>query len=92
MPKNDSQGGENMIPDDMALPTLVRQEVESLLDTIKRSSGREGAERAGLRAEGFVLGIERLRALRPADIEALYLVFEQAVELRCGELSAESSV
>jgi hypothetical protein len=77
-----------MIPDDMVLPALVRQEVESLLETIKRSSGREGAERAGLRAEGFVLGIERLRALRPADIEALYLVFEHAVHTRVAELSA----
>jgi hypothetical protein len=81
-----------MIPDDMVLPALVRQEIDSLLGAIKRATTHDDAERAGIRAEGFVLGIERLRALRPADIEALYLVFEQAVELRCGELSAESSV
>jgi hypothetical protein len=73
---------------EMTLPALVRQEVEILLGAIMRAVTTDEAERAGIRAEGFVLGIERLRALRPADIEALYLVFEQAVELRCGEFAA----
>jgi hypothetical protein len=87
MPKNDIEGGENMIPGDMVLPALVRQEIDNLLGVITRAPSGEDAVRAGIRAEGFVLGIERLRALRPADIEALYLVFEQAAHTRVAELS-----
>jgi hypothetical protein len=87
MRKNDDKSGASMIPDEMVLPALVRQEIDNLLGMIKRATTGEAAERAGIRAEGFVLGIERLRALRPADIEALYLVFEQAVESRVTELS-----
>jgi hypothetical protein len=70
------------------MPTAVRQELDLLLATIKRAATSDEAERAGLRAEGFVLGIERLKALQPASIEALYLVVERAVEYRSGELSA----
>jgi hypothetical protein len=38
-----------------------------------------------------VLGVERLRALQPLSIEALYLFVEQAVELRVGELASVDS-
>lgn len=72
----------------ITMPTAVRQELDLLLATIKRAATSDEAERAGLRAEGFVLGIERLKALQPASIEALYLVVERAVEYRSGELSA----
>lgn len=71
------------------MPAAVRQELDLLLATIKRAMTRDGAERAGIRAEGFVLGVERLKALQPASIETLYLVVEQAVEERAGELSAQ---
>lgn len=72
----------------ITMPTAVTQELDLLLATIKRAATSDEAERAGLRAEGFVLGIERLKALQPASIEALYLVVERAVEYRSGELSA----
>lgn len=78
-----------MNTDDLVMPAAVRQELDQLLATIKRATTSDEAERAGLRAEGFVLGVERLKALQPASIEALYLVVEQAVELRAGELASQ---
>ncbi|KGF63607.1 hypothetical protein [Pseudomonas lutea] len=76
--------------ENLTMPAAVRQELDNLLATIKRAMTSDEAERAGLRAEGFVLGVERLKALQPASIEALYLVVEQAVETRTGELDAQA--
>lgn len=73
-----------MTTDDLVMPSAVRQELDHLLATIKRAMTSDEAERAGSRAEVFVLGVERLKALQPASIEALYLVVEQAVEARVG--------
>jgi tRNA splicing endonuclease len=78
-----------MTTDDLVMPAAVRQELDHLLATIKRAMTSDEAERAGLRAEGFVLGVERLKALQLVSIEALYLLVEQAVELRSGDLIAQ---
>jgi hypothetical protein len=75
-----------MSHENITMPSVVRQELDLLLAMIKRATTSDEAERAGLRAEGFVLGVERLKALQPASIEALYLVVEQTVELRVDEL------
>jgi len=74
--------------EDITMPAAVRQELDLLLATIKRATTSDDAERAGLRAEGFILGVERLKALQPLSIEALYLLVEQAVEVRSGEIAA----
>ncbi|WP_141695192.1 hypothetical protein [Pseudomonas graminis] len=79
-----------MTHDNISMPAAVRQELDLLLTTIKRATTTDEAERGGLRAEGFVLGVERLKALQPASIEALYLVVEQSVEFRVGELAAQA--
>lgn len=79
-----------MTADDVVMPSAVRQQLDHLLTTIKRAATSDEAERAGIRAEGFVLGVERLKALPPASIEALYLVVEQAVESRAGELASQA--
>lgn len=77
-----------MTTNDIIMPAAVREETHRLLTAITRAATGRDAEHAGLRAEGFVLGVERLEAMKPASIEALYLVFELAVELRIGELDA----
>jgi hypothetical protein len=79
-----------MSHENITMPAAVRQELDILLASIRRATSNDEAERAGLRAEGFVLGVERLKALQPASIEALYLVVEQSVELRVGELAARA--
>lgn len=79
-----------MSHENITMPAAVRQELDILLASIKRATTNDEAERAGLRAEGFVLGVERLKALQPSSIEALYLVVEQAVESRAGELAVQN--
>ncbi|MCF7532056.1 hypothetical protein [Pseudomonas petrae] len=77
-----------MTIDNIAMPAAVQQELDLLLAAIKCATTGDEAERAGMRAQGFVLGVERLKALQPASIEALYLAVEHAVELRTSELDA----
>jgi hypothetical protein len=43
---------------------------------------------AGARAEGFVLGMETVGALRTGDAENLYVVFESALEERLKSLAS----
>ena len=45
------------------MPAAARQEFDLLLAAIKRAKTIDEAARAGIRAEGFVLGVERLKAL-----------------------------
>lgn len=77
----------SMNHENLTMPAAVRHELDLLLAAIKRAMTADEAERAGIRAEGFVLGVERLKALQPTSIEALYLTVEHAVEYRNGELS-----
>lgn len=78
-----------MIHENITMPSAVRQELVRLIAAIRHAATSDDAQRAGLRAEGFVLGVQRLRALQPASIEALYLIVEQAVEERVGEIEAQ---
>lgn len=64
------------------LPTRVVARSRKLLERISQASCADELWRASDRAEGFVLGIETVRALNPAMIERLYLVFENAATAR----------
>jgi hypothetical protein len=46
------------------------------------------AVKAGARAEGFVLGMETVGALRVGDAERLYIIFETALEDRLKSLAS----
>lgn len=70
------------------LPAAIRVQGSKLLYAIRSAATQMDALRAADRAEGFVLGIETLRALNPDDIEGLYLVFDRAFQVRQAELSA----
>lgn len=76
--------------ENITMPAAVGQELDRFLAAISRATTRDDAQRAGLRAEGFGSGVERLKALQPASIEALYLIVEQAVEERVGEIEAQA--
>ncbi|MDH0745308.1 hypothetical protein N5D61_02980 [Pseudomonas sp. GD03842] len=79
-----------MTPDHIAMPAAIRKELDHLLSTINRSPDSDELDRAGNRAENFLLGIERAKALQPALIETSYLLVEQAVAARSGEVQAQS--
>ncbi|TPG77355.1 hypothetical protein [Pseudomonas arsenicoxydans] len=68
------------------LPQALGSQALRLLGAIEQARTKTEAWRAADRAEGFTLGVETLRALNPADIEALYMAFDQALQLRLLEL------
>jgi hypothetical protein len=64
----------------MNLPTLIQSRVASHLERIARAADNPSRMLAGERAAGFVEGLEAARALTPATIEALFLIFDDATE------------
>ncbi|HEY0289823.1 MAG TPA: hypothetical protein VGC62_22915 [Pseudomonas sp.] len=77
-----------MILNDATLPDSIKTEGRRLLKLINGSADHQSLHAAGQLAEGVVRGFEVVRALRAADIEALYFVFENAVDARLAELAA----
>ena len=68
------------------LPACVRAVVTKLIATIAIAESIQALNIAGQHAEGFVLGLETASALKPNDIETLYVGFAGHVEVRLGEL------
>lgn len=65
---------------DVVLNDKIKREAERLLAQIGRADSLIVAVKAGARAEGFVLGMETVGALRSGDAERLYITFEAAVD------------
>ncbi|WP_336356837.1 hypothetical protein [Pseudomonas granadensis] len=64
------------------LPKAVHYRALKLLSNIARATTVADTLHAADRAEGFVLGIETVKALNPGAAEALYLVFDDASQAR----------
>lgn len=60
------------------LPAAIRVQATRLLGTIAQARDPSDLLRAADRAEGFVLGVETVRALAPLDVDNLYGVFAYA--------------
>jgi len=73
---------------DVVLNDKMKRESERLLAQIARADSMIVAVKAGARAEGFVLGMETVGALRSGDAENLYMVFETALEERLKSLAS----
>ncbi len=76
-----AQGG-LMRLDKLVLPTDVRAVVDRLLATIEVADSAQGVSMAARHAEGFVLGLETVKAFKSEVIEALYIGLEAAAEQR----------
>lgn len=76
-----------MVMDHVALDGKMKREADRLLAHIAQADSMILAVKAGARADGFVLGMETVRALRPGDAENLYMIFEAALEKRLKELA-----
>lgn len=70
----------------LKLPTSVHFRAHKLLSSITQANTVADTLHAADRAEGFALGIETVKALNPAAIEALYLIFDHASQARQAEL------
>ncbi len=68
------------------LPQAVHVRAFKLLNSIAQASTVADTLHAADRAEGFALGIETVKALNPAAIEALYRIFDDASQARQAEL------
>jgi hypothetical protein len=64
------------------LPNAVEVQTLKLLHQIELAHTADDLFRASDRAEGFVLGLETVRVLKPASIEGLYKAFEAAATAR----------
>lgn len=64
------------------LPRAIRAQALKLLDRIQQARTADELFRASDRAEGFVLGIDTVKALNSAEIEALYVAFDNADRAR----------
>lgn len=64
------------------LPQAVQAQALKLLTRIQQAHSPDELWRAADRAEGFVLGMETVKALNPASLEGLYVVFDSATTAR----------
>lgn len=68
----------------LKLPTSVHFRALKLLSLTQANTVADTLHAAD-RAEGFALGIETVKALNPAAIEGLYLIFDDASQARQAE-------
>ena len=72
--------------DQISLPKGVGSHAAKLLDAITGASTHEELNRAGGKAEGFVLGLEATKAIKSKIAESLYVAYDDAASNRAGEL------
>ncbi|WP_311968869.1 hypothetical protein [Pseudomonas baltica] len=73
----------------LKLPKPVRGPINDLVRALNAASTREDIEREGTLEIALILGLETAKKLKPADIEALYMIFDDAVQERLQRLPAE---
>lgn len=66
----------------LKLPNEVEVQILKLVHQIELAHTADDLFRASDRAEGFVLGLETVKALNAASIESLYKIFEAAATAR----------
>lgn len=75
-----------MTIDHISLPKGVGPHASKLLDAITGAATPEDLNRAGGKAEGFVLGLEASKAIKSQVAESLYVAYDDAASQREGEL------
>jgi hypothetical protein len=72
--------------DSINLPKGVGPDAEKMLDAILGADDAQALNRAGGKAEGFVLGLESAKAIKSAVAEQLYIVYDAAASGRAEQL------
>ena len=72
--------------DQISLPKGVGPQASKLWDAITQAGTAEDLNRAGGKAEGFVLGLESAKAIKSQVAESLYVAFDDAASQRAAEL------
>jgi len=71
----------------ISLPKGVGPQAMKLWDAITQAGSAAELNRAGGKAEGFVLGLESAKAIKSQIAESLYVAFEDAASQRGTELA-----
>ena len=81
------QRGVRMSIAQISLPKGVGPHAEKLFDAITQASNVDELNRAGGKAEGFVLGLESTKAIKSQVAESLYVAYDDAASQRASELA-----
>ena len=81
------QRGVRMSIAQISLPKGVGPHAEKLFDAITQASTADDLNRAGGKAEGFVLGLESAKAIKSQVAESLYVAYDDAASQRATELA-----
>lgn len=71
----------------LRLHKSIQGPINDLVRALNAATTREDIEREGAMEIAFILGLETSRRLRAADIEALYIIFDDAVQQRLSQLA-----
>ncbi|WDH55285.1 hypothetical protein PUP75_10940 [Pseudomonas chlororaphis] len=71
----------------ISLPKGVGPQAMKLWDAITQAGSAAELNRAGGKAEGFVLGLESTKAIKSQVAESLYVAFDDAASQRSAELA-----
>jgi len=75
-----------MTLEEMNIPSSIKDEAADIIKRIEESTGILDATMAGGIAEGFLLGLICLKALRPKDIDQLEILFSQTTDKKMAAL------
>jgi hypothetical protein len=71
----------------LRLHKSIQGPINDLVRALNAATTREDIEREGAMEIAFILGLETTRRLRAGDIEALYIIFDDAVQQRLKQLA-----
>jgi hypothetical protein len=69
-----------MTLEEMNIPPSIKKEAADLIRRIELAEGLLELSTVGGMTEGFMIGVTCLKALRPADADALEILFSQAID------------
>jgi hypothetical protein len=69
-----------MTLEEMNIPAVIKKEAADLIRRIELAEGLLELSTVGGMTEGFMIGVTCLKALRPADADALEVMFSQAID------------
>jgi hypothetical protein len=70
----------------LKLPKPVRNQIDDLVRALNAASTRADVEREGEMQIALIGSLESARKLKPADVETLYIIFDDAVQVRLQEV------
>ena len=74
-----------MTLDEMNIPPVIKKEAADLIRRIEMADGLLELATAGGMTDGFVICINCMKLMRPNDLDALEILFSQAMDRKMGE-------